>query len=118
MYANSLRQMSSEPPKAAAGLIAKTKQMSGEQFPAEPRRPHMALMGPTGSSMHPWPASSLGRCHRALGISARRRGGLTDGGHRPVDPSASPAAGASGTSQSVQPRCFFAVGTIQEGAPL
>ena len=35
----SLRQMSSGTAKAAAGLIAKTKQRSGEQFPAEPRRP-------------------------------------------------------------------------------
>ena len=46
-----LRQMSSETAKAAAGLIAKTKQMSGEQFPAEPRRPAQRWMGPIGSFM-------------------------------------------------------------------
>ena len=43
-------RMSSGTAKATAGLIAKTKQMSGEQFPAEPRRPvQRRLMGPTGA---------------------------------------------------------------------
>ena len=54
-----------EPPKPTAGLIAKTKQMSGEQFPAEPRRPvHRRLMGPTEA---PCNVTAVTRLRRGLG---------------------------------------------------
>ena len=48
-----LRQMSSGTAKAAAGAVAKTKQMSGEQFPAEAPPPRTAALIVAGLVAYP-----------------------------------------------------------------